>query len=49
MIPQETYWNNPSLRAIGQEAGGYLGCGLNWKKAKGFILDINRYTFEYLN
>ena len=49
LVPQEVYWNNPNLRAIGQETGGYFACGLNWRKAKDLILDINRYTFEYLN
>lgn len=49
MVPPEAYWNNPGLRVTNQEAGGYFGCGLNWKKAKDLILDINRYTFDYLN
>ncbi len=46
--PQEIYWNNPELRAVGQEAGGYYGCGLMWRKAKNMILDVYRYMFEYL-
>ena len=46
--PQEIYWNNPELRATGQEAGGYYGCGLMWRKAKNMILDVYRYMFEHL-
>jgi len=47
LVPQEVFWNNPDLRAV-QEGGGYYGCGLIWSKAKDLILDINRYTFEFL-
>jgi hypothetical protein len=49
MVPQEAYWKNPDLRSVKQEAGGYFGCGLRWKKAKKLILDIYRYTFDYLS
>ena len=48
VVPQEIYWKNPDLRSIQQEAGGYFGCGLKWMKAKDIILDIYRYTLEYL-
>ncbi len=46
--PQEIYWNNPELRVVGQEIGGYFGCGLMWRKAKNLILDVYRYMFNYL-
>jgi len=46
-VPPQTFWENPSLRVEGQEAGGYFGCGLVWDQAKDLILDISRYTFEY--
>ena len=48
MVPQETYWKNPGLRSVQQEAGGYFGCGVKWMKAKKLILDIYRYTLKYL-
>jgi hypothetical protein len=46
-VPQQVFWENPSLRVEDQEAGGYYGCGLVWSKAKDLILDVSRYTFEY--
>ncbi len=46
-VPQQAFWDNPSLRVEHQEAGGYYGCGLIWSKAKDLIVDINRYTFEF--
>ncbi len=48
-VPQQAFWDNPSLRAEGQEAGGYYGCGLIWDKAKDLILEANRYTFEFFS
>ena len=48
MVPQEAYWENPDLRATGQEAGGYFGCGLKWTVAKKLILDIFGYSLKYL-